>query len=212
MFSQLTDAWQLLRELYPRTDSLIVQLPTAGFTGRILPLAVSCFPVFWNGLVWLPALLEIQRSQEDSQPLRSPSGPSQGWAHSYQGPFWQPECTPFQAGMFWESLHNTSSDFSRCPASFKRDCYQCYTTPVVTMLENVNFLLYQGVAPAVRASLSITDLLMRLHLLTVQIRLCSHDAHREVLFSCRYTSETRLTESNPLPHKICMLFWKSKCK
>lgn len=176
------------------------------------------FSCFLEGPVLAPS--EIQGSQEHSQPLRSHSGPSWGRAHHLQGLLRQPGCTTevrelhshFKQRCSESHRATPPTDFNRCPTSFKRDHYQSRTTPVVTMLKNLNLLLYEGVAPAEQSSLSITDLLMRLYLLTVPIRLCSRGAHREVPSFCSYPSETRLTESNPLPHKNCMLFWKSKCK
>lgn len=136
------DTWQLLWEFYLRTDLLIVQLPTAGLTGGILPLAVSCFPAFWSSLVWLPAPTEIQGSREHSQPLRSHSGPSQGWVHRFQGLLQQPECTAevrelqshFKQRSSESHYTTPPADFNRCPTSFKRDHYQRSTTPVVTTL------------------------------------------------------------------------------
>lgn len=212
------DAWQFLWEYYLRTDLLIVQLPVAGPTDGILPLAVS-FSCFLGGLVWLPGPSGVQGSLEHFQPLRRHSRPPGKWVYHFQGRLRQCKCTTevrdlqchVKKGCSDSHCTMPPADFNRCPPSFRRDHYQHSTAPMVTTLL-FHLLLYQGAAPAGWASLAITNLLMGLDVLTVQIRPCSHGAHWEELSFSNYPLEKGQTESNLLPYKNCTLFWKSKCK
>lgn len=143
------------------------------------------FSCFLESLVWLLGPNDIQGSPEHFQTLRSPSRPSGEWAHHFQGWVRQSECptdvrelqSHFKQGCSDSHCTTPPADFNRCPTSFKRDHYQHSTAPMVTTLF-FNLLLYQGTASAMRAPLSITNLLMRLYVLTVQIRPCSHGAPR----------------------------------
>lgn len=179
----------------------------------ILPLAVSCFPAFWFG-----SQLPLKPRSTLSLSEVTPGLHGAGVQH-FPGRLQQPERTAegrelqprFRQRCSESRCATPPADFNRCPTSFRRDHYRP-VQPQRLLLRHLNLLLHRGVAPAAWASLSITDLLMRLYLPTAQLRPCSHGARREVLSFSTYPSETRLTESNPLPYRNCMLFWKSKCK
>lgn len=136
IFFQLMDAWKLLWEYYLRTDFLIVQLPKAGLTDGMLPLALSCFPALlgaWFSFqvsaasrgAWSSfSLWEVTQGLQGNasiifkyglDPLTTNVRELQ--SHFKQG-WWDSHCTMPLA------------DFNRCPTSFKRDHYQfqCYNS------------------------------------------------------------------------------------
>lgn len=177
----------------------------------------SLSPVFLlSEGAWFGSQLPL-KSRGARSTLRSHSGPSWGWTIIFKGysdnlnaPQRQ-SCNPISSR---DALSVTAQGFLQILIGVPPSRETITNTVQLQWLLHwyLNLLLYPGVAPAAQAWLSITDLLMRLHLLTERIRLCSHGAHWEVLSFSSYPSETGLTESNPLSYKNCTLFWKSKCK